>query len=359
MSSTLDFLDLAVPPEDREVRDAVWRVLSSGTYVLGPEVEAFEAEFSEYIGAEYCIGVNSGTAALELILRAMGVGEGDEVLVPAYTAIATWMAVSEVGATPVGVDVDSLFGMDPVAAAAARTDRTRAAIVVHLLGRPADFHTISASLPGLPLIEDCAQAHGARIRDARVGSLGIAAAFSFYPTKNLACLGDGGAVVTSDPDVAERVRLFRSYGWRERSESLIKAGNSRLDEVQAAVLRVRLRRLDDENAKRQRLARLMSDLLATARLVTVPSGAEWASSVWHLYVVQTKNPDALARDLKEHGIGTLRHYAPLPHQTPAFRSLKTTYPIAERLAEAALSLPLHPRLAAADIERVAAAVGEK
>ena len=359
MSSTLDFLDLAVPPEDREVRDAVWRVLSSGTYVLGPEVEAFEEEVSAYIGADYCVGVNSGTSALELILRAMGVGAGDEVLVPAYTAIATWMAVTEVGATPVGVDVDSLFGIDPAAAAAARTDRTRAAIVVHLLGRPADFHTVRASLPGIPIIEDCAQAHGARIHDARVGSLGIASAFSFYPTKNLACLGDGGAVVTSDPELAERVRLLRSYGWRERSESLLTAGNSRLDEVQAAVLRVRLRRLDEDNSRRQELAALLSDLLAGARLRAVPSGPDWASSVWHLYVVQAQDPTALAMDLGGKGIATLRHYAPLPHQTPAFRSAQATYPTAEQLSAAALSLPLHPRLTEADIARVAAAVGEK
>lgn len=349
-------MDLAVPSDDHEVRDAIARVLDSGAYVLGPEVEAFESEFGAYIGVQHCLGVNSGTSALELILRAMGVGEGDEVLVPAYTAIATWMAVTEVGATPVGVDVDALFGMDPAAAAAARTERTRAAIVVHLLGRPADFQRIQESLPGVPVIEDCAQAHGAWIDGRRVGSLGIAGAFSFYPTKNLACLGDGGAVVTSDPELAERVGLLRSYGWRARSESLIRAGNSRLDEVQAAVLRVRLRRLDGNTATRQQLASRLSDHLAHCPTVAAPAGPDWASSVWHLYVVQTPDPQMLATHLTARGVTTLRHYAPLPHQTPAFQSDGASFPMAERLAASALSLPLHPRLAEADIDAIAASV---
>jgi dTDP-4-amino-4,6-dideoxygalactose transaminase len=351
----IPFLDLRVADGDDEIRSAVLGVMASGSLILGPEVDAFEGEFAAYCGTSHCVGVGSGTSAIELVLRAMDIGPGDEVLVPAYTAIATWMAVTEVGATPVGVDVDDTYSMDPAAAAAARTKRCRAAIAVHLLGRPMDLAALEAAVPGLPIIEDCAQAHGARCGAVRVGATGIAGTFSFYPTKNLGALGDGGAIVTSDADLADRVRLLRAFGWRERSASLVKAGNSRLDEIQAAALRVRLRRLDTANEHRQALAAALSDHLANTPDVTLPTGASWSESVWHLYVIRVADPVALSDALTQRGVGSLRHYDPLPHQTTAFVADQTSrsFPGAERLARESLSLPMGLHLDSGDMASVA------
>lgn len=358
--SAVPFVDLSVAPDDAEVRAAIESVLAAGSLILGPEVDAFEREFAEYCGSGHCVGVSSGTAALELILRGMGIGAGDEVIVPAYTAIATWMAVSEVGATPVAVDVDACYGIDPRAAAAARSPRTRAVIAVHLLGRPLDLNAVADALPDVPIIEDCAQAHGARIGPKRVGSSGIAGAFSFYPTKNLAALGDGGAVITDDAALADRIRLLRSFGWRTRSESLIRAGNARLDEIQAAVLRVRLRRLDAGNARRATIAAEYTARLTDVPGVHPPGGHAWEDSVWHLYVLRTSTPAVLQKFLRERAVAALRHYDPLPHQAQAFADMAgaTPLPIAELLASESLSLPMGPHITSNDIDSVVDAITE-
>jgi dTDP-3-amino-3,4,6-trideoxy-alpha-D-glucose transaminase len=351
------FLDLS--SSSTATVDAIDDVLRSGTFILGPRVETFENAFAAFVGTEHCVGVGSGTDAICLVLRAMGIGPGDEVIVPAYTAVATWMAVLEVGATPVGVDADpSTYLMDPARAAAARTARTKCAIAVHLFGRPADVDALVDALPGVPVVEDCAQAHGARCGTRMVGSLGYASTFSFYPTKNLGAVGDGGAVVTNDGQVAEQVRLLRSFGWRDRSESLIVAGNSRLDEIQAAVLSHRLQGLSADNERRQAIARAYSAGLALASQLWVPPAEAWSDSVFHLYPIRHSKPSALMHGLKERGVGTLQHYVPLPHQTQALRHRLGIqhFPDAEALASRSISIPLYPSLSESAVEHVVAAV---
>jgi dTDP-3-amino-3,4,6-trideoxy-alpha-D-glucose transaminase len=340
-----------------EIDAAVGRVRSSGTLVLGPEVEAFESAFAALCGVGHCVGVGNGTDALQLLLRADGVGPGHEVLVPAYTAVATWMAVSLVGATPVGVDVEAgTFCLDP----GSLTDRARAVIGVDLFGHPADWDAIAqfASRHGLLVYEDAAQAHGAFWRGRRAGSLARGAAFSFYPTKNLGALGDAGAVTTDDPALADHLRLLRMYGWRRRDASEIKGLNSRLDELQAAVLRVKLARLDAWNERRREIAsRYLAALADTGlRLPTSVSGAE---HVWHQFVVTHGDRDVLRARLAEAGIQTLVHYDPLPHLTAAYRAdgwSEGDLPVAERLSSEALSLPMSPHLTEGEVDEVIEAV---
>jgi len=340
-----------------DLDEAIARVRSSGSLVLGPEVEAFESGFAAFCGVGHCVGVGNGTDALQLLLRADGVGPGDEVLVPAYTAVATWMAVSLVGATPVGVDVEAgTFCLDP----GSLTDRARAVIGVDLFGHPADWDAISqfASRHGLLVYEDAAQAHGAFWRGRRAGSLARGAAFSFYPTKNLGALGDGGAVTTDDPALAEHVRMLRMYGWRRRDASEIKGLNSRLDELQAAVLRVKLASLDAWNERRRAIAsRYLAGLADTG--LGLPTSVAGAEHVWHQFVVTHPERDVLRARLAEAGIQTLVHYDPLPHLTGAYRVdgwREGDLPVAERLSSEALSLPMSPHLSDPEVHEVVAGV---
>ncbi len=357
--ATVPFMDLAAGAAavGDELDGAFRRVVESGWWVLGEEVSSFEAEFAAYCGVRHCIGVASGLDALQLTLRALGIGAGDEVLVPGYTAVATWMAVSLTGARPVGVDVDPVtFAIDPALLDAACSPRTRAVVPVHLCGRPADLDALAAwaAARDVLLVEDACQAHGATWDGRRVGSLGVAGAFSFYPTKNLGALGDGGAVVTDDDALADRLRLLRTYGWRARGDSEIVGDNSRLDELQAAFLRVRLPRLDACNARRRELAsRYLAGLDGCAGL-TLPAGSE--GSVWHLFVVAHPERDALRAALAARGVGTLVHYEIPPHLTQAYAAAGFSLPVTERLARSVLSLPLHPELSDAAADAVVAAV---
>ncbi len=342
------------------IDEAVQRVVRSGRYVLGPELERFEAEWAAYVGVHAAIGVGNGLEALRLILTGLGIGEGDEVIVPAHTFIATWLAVSAAGATPVGVDVERDTGtIDPAAVRAAVTSRTAAIVPVHLYGCPADLDAINAIAEkhGLAIIEDAAQAHGAIWHDRRVGSIGRAAGFSFYPGKNLGAIGDGGAVVTNDPELAQRVRLLRNYGATERYHHEIIGGNSRLDEIQAAVLSAKITHLDSWNASRRRLADIYLEGLRDAE-VTLPVVDPRSTPVWHLFVVRDDNRDGLACTLHEQGIETLVHYPVPPHRSGAYRELaKGSFPVAEEWARTCLSLPMGPAHRADDVLVVVEAIG--
>lgn len=343
--------------------DAVWRhMLSGGQLILGPDLEAFEAGFAEYCGARFCVGVGNGLDALTLALRAMDVGPGDEVIVPSHTFIATWLAVLVVGARPVPIEPEARgFNLDPNRLEAALGARTKAILPVHLYGHPADLRAIQeiAERHGVPVLEDAAQAHGARCHGQRVGGLGRAAAFSFYPTKNLGALGDGGAVVTNDAALAERLRRMRNYGSIEKYRHTTRGVNSRLDSLQAAVLSVKLRTLDAWNARRRRIAAMYSEGLAGVPHVTTPTVAPWAEHVWHLYVIRCARRDALQAELTRRGIGTLIHYPLAPHLQGACAGLgfkAGDLPLAERLADEVLSLPMWPHLSDGDVKRVIDAV---
>jgi dTDP-4-amino-4,6-dideoxygalactose transaminase len=345
-----------------ELVTAFEAVLESGSYILGDQVESFEREWAAQCEVSDAIGVSSGTDALALALRAVGVQPGDEVLVPAMTAVATWMAVSQIGALPVGVDIDAQRGgMDPDKAAAALSPRTRALVAVHLFGQPADTTGLAnvAASAGIPLVEDAAQAHGARFEGRRVGSLGTLAAFSFYPTKNLGTMGDAGAVTTCDPELAERLRALREYGWRTRQDAELTGVNARLDELHAALLRVMLPRLSDAIARRQAIADVYLAGLSGLSGLQVPElfGDSWP--VWHLFVVRHPERDALATHLAREGIETSVHYQPAPPFNSAFRDRgwrAGAFPVAERHAATALSLPIHPDISDADAERVVQAL---
>ena len=332
-------------------------------WILGAEVELFEREFADYCEADFAIGVDSGTSALELALRAIGVGPGDEVITAANTFIATALAIAHTGATVRLVDVrPDTATIDPDEIAAAVTQRTKAIVPVHLYGRVAEMDAILAiaAEQGLAVIEDACQAHGARYGGRRAGTLGTASAFSFYPAKNLGACGDAGAVVTNDPEVDDAVRLLRNYGQREKYRHEVIGFNCRLDTIQAAILRVKLRHLDAWNARRIESAAAYTDLLAHAQVVT-PAHAERAMHVWHLYVIESDARDALRDGLQEHGVDTGVHY-PIPiHMQPACRSFgysAGSFPVAERLAGRILSLPLFPELTRAQIEYVAERVRE-
>jgi dTDP-4-amino-4,6-dideoxygalactose transaminase len=346
-----------------DIENAVTRVVESGWYLLGPELEKFEREFASFCGTRHCVGVGSGLSAIELALRAAGVGPGDEVIVPAYTWVATWLAVTRTGARPVAVDVDeATYNLDPDLIGAAITDRTAAIVPVHLRGEPAEMAAIEAiaAAAGLLVIEDAAQAHGARYHGRRVGSLGHAGAFSFYPTKNLGTIGDGGAVTTDDDELAERVRLLRNYGMRNRYEIEESGVNSRLAEIQAAVLRAKLPHLDAWNWARCSLAEIYLGAYREHDAISVPTPPSEADPVWHLFVIGHSDRDSCARALAERGIATLVHYPRLPHTVDPYRAkwAEGSFPVAERLSEAALSLPLYPQLDPAACERVAGAVLE-
>jgi dTDP-3-amino-3,4,6-trideoxy-alpha-D-glucose transaminase len=363
VAAPIPFVDLRAMHRELDggLEAAVARVVGSGRYLLGPELEEFEREFAAHCGSRHCVGVGSGFSAIELALRAGGVGPGDEVIVPAYTWIATWLAVTRAGARPVGVDVEeATYNLDPGLIGAAITDRTAAIVPVHLRGQPADMDAVGAiaAAADLLVVEDAAQAHGAEHRGRRVGGIGDAGAFSFYPTKNLGCLGDGGAVTTDDDELAERVRLLRNYGMRGRDEVEETGVNSRLAEIQAAALRAMLPRLDGWNRARASLAEVYLDAFHDHGSISVPTVPGWAGPVWHLFVVGHPDREACARALAEQEIETLVHYPLLPHRTAPYREHwpEGSFPVAERLASSALSLPLHPQLEPADCERVADAV---
>jgi dTDP-4-amino-4,6-dideoxygalactose transaminase len=348
----------------KEELDAAYaRVLASGWYILGEEVEAFEREFAAYCGARYCVAVGNGLDALHLILRALDIGPGAEVIVPTNTFIATWLAVSYAGATVVPVEPDpSTFNLDPARVRQAITGRTRALIPVHLYGQAADMDAINAVARenGLKVIEDAAQAHGARYKRTVAGHLGDAAAFSFYPAKNLGALGDAGAVVTDDEQIAEAVSMLRNYGSRAKYQNDAKGINSRTDPLQAAFLRVKLRHLDEWNDRRQRLAALYSERLAHVPGLIIPHVPPWADPVWHLFVIRCEERDALRAHLQDRGIGTQIHYPVPPHLSGAYRGdwAPGSFPIAEQLAATVLSLPIGPHLQVQDACAVAAACAE-
>lgn len=341
-----------------EMDAACRRVMESGWYLLGQEGEAFETEFAAYCGARHCVGVANGLDALHLILRAMGIGAGDEVIVPSNTYIATWLAVSYAGATPVPVEPDErTYNLDPQRIEAAITSSTRAILPVHLYGQTADMDAINelASRYGLRVIEDAAQAHGARYKGRRAGSLADAAGFSFYPGKNLGAYGDGGAVVTDDAKLADAVRVLRNYGSRQKYYNETRGYNSRLDELQAALLRVKLSRLDEWNARRQEVASAYLQQLEGVADLVLPFVPRWAEPVWHLFVVRHTERASLQEHLSAGGTGTLIHYPRAPHLQAAYADLgygPGDFPLAERMADEVLSLPVGPHLSADAVDYV-------
>jgi dTDP-4-amino-4,6-dideoxygalactose transaminase len=363
LTASVPFLDLEAMRLELggELEATVQRVVESGWYLLGPELETFERDFASYCGARHCVGVASGMSAIELALQAAGVGPGDEVIVPAYTWVATWLAVTRTGAEPVGVDVlEDTYNLDPGLIEAAIGDRTAAIVPVHLRGEPADMDAIGsiAAAADLLVVEDAAQAAGAGHRGRRVGSLGDATAFSFYPTKNLGALGDAGAVTTDDDEIAARLRRLRNYGMRDRYEIEEAGVNARLSEIQAAVLQLLLPRLDGWNRARAALAEVYREAFAGHGAIALPTVPEWAESAWHLFAIGHPDRERCARELAAAGIETLVHYPLLPHRTGPYRERwpQGSFPVAERLSARALSLPLYPQLQPEACERVAEAV---
>ena len=359
----IPFLDLKAPHVELrdEISAAIDRVVSSGWYILGPEVDAFEAEYAEYCEAQHAVGVANGLDALHLALRAMGVGPGDEVIVPSNTYIATWLAVSQCGAAPVPVEpVEATYNIDPDLIEAAITPRTKVILPVHLYGQPADMDPILAIARkhDLRVLEDGAQAHGARYKGRRIGAHGDAVAWSFYPGKNLGALGDGGAVTTDDPELADRIRVLRNYGSRVKYVNEVQGYNSRLDPIHAAVLRVKLRHLDSWNARRTALAKQYLQGLADTGLI-LPHVPDWAEPVWHLFVVRHPQRDVLQRHLTDAGIGSLIHYPIPPHRQQAYADVGfaiDTFPLACQMADEVLSLPMGPQLKSAEVDAVITAV---
>jgi dTDP-4-amino-4,6-dideoxygalactose transaminase len=362
-STAIPFLDLQAAYRElkTDIDAAVARVLDSGWYILGPEVEAFEAEFASSCRAAHCVGVANGLDALHLALRAMDVGPGDEVIVPSNTYIATWIAVTQCGAIPVPVEPDpATFNIDPSRIEAAITPRTKVILPVHLYGQPAHLAPILAlaAKHGLRVLEDAAQAQGARYDGVPIGAHGDAVAWSFYPGKNLGALGDAGAVTTNDAGLAERLRVLRNYGSRVKYVNDVVGYNSRLDPLQAAVLRVKLPHLERWNDRRRDLAAGYAAALAGID-VQLPAAPAWAGPVWHLYVVRVAARENVQKRLAALGVGTLIHYPIPPHLQQAYADrgyAAGSFPIAERMADDVLSLPIGPHLDLALIPRIASAV---
>ncbi len=332
-----------------EIDKAIAAVLTSGGFILGKDVDAFEREFAEYVGAQYCVGVGNGLEALHLGLVALGVQPGDEVLVPNNTYIATWLAISYVGAIPVPVEpVEGTYNIDPDLLAKACTSKTKGIMPVHLYGQPADMDRIMAFARerGLWVLEDAAQAHGSKYKGKRAGCIGDAAGFSFFPGKNLGAGGDGGAVTTNNADIADRLRVLRNYGSRVKYYNEVIGFNSRLDTLQAALLRVKLRRLDEWNERRRRIAaRYLKELKDTALIL--PKTADWAEHVYHLFVCRSPRRDALRDELQKAGIQTLIHYPVPPHLQKAYASLGIpagSQPLSEKIHNEVFSLPMGPHL---------------
>ncbi|WHZ20898.1 MAG: hypothetical protein OJF47_000010 [Nitrospira sp.] len=344
-----------------EIDQAIRRVLSGGRYILGPEAHAFEQEFASYLGARFAVGVGSGTEALHGALRVCGIGSGDTVITVSHTAVATVAAIELAGAIPLLVDIDpQRYTLDPNrledTLRANRSLRIKALIPVHLYGHPVDMPSIMsiAERFGLRVIEDCAQSHGASIDGRKTGTWGHLAAFSFYPTKNLGAFGDGGALVTNDSNLAERATLFREYGWRERYISESPGANSRLDELQAAILRVKLKFLDQDNAKRREVASQYDSMLSASQLV-LPYCGPGISHVYHQYVIRTRRRDDLKEFLTTRSVGALIHYPVPVHQQPAYRDRVLTQgglEATEQICHEILSLPMHPHLTSDEVCQV-------
>jgi len=363
--SQVPFVDLASQYRSiaAEIDEAVSRVIRETDFILGREVGRFEEEFASFCEAKWAVGVDSGTSALELALRAYEIGPGDEVITAANSFIASALAISHAGATPVLVDVDAdTYTIEVAAIERAITSRTKAIIPVHLYGHPADMEPIMrlAQRHGLVVIEDACQAHGARYKGKRAGSLGHAAAFSFYPGKNLGAYGDGGAVVTSDDAIAKRLGMLRNYGQREKYQHMFRGYNRRLDTLQAAVLRIKLTHLEEWNDARRQHAKTYCRLLGQTG-IGVPRAAAHSESVWHLYVIQTDQRDAVKEYLASHGIGVGIHY-PIPiHLQPAYRDLgyrPGDFPVTEECARRILSLPMYAELTPEIVNRVAETTNE-
>jgi len=360
---TIPFLDLGAAYRElkTEIDAAVARVLESGWYILGPEVDAFEAEWAAYCGAGHAVALGNGLDALILALRALDVGPDDEVIVPSNTYIATWLAVSAVGATPVPVEPDpATHNIDPARIEAAVTPRTKVLLPVHLYGQPADLDPILklAREKGIAVVEDAAQAHGARYKGQRIGAHGDVVCWSFYPGKNLGALGDGGAITTNREELADRIRVLRNYGSREKYVNEVKGVNSRLDPVQAAVLRVKLPHLDAWTKRRRDIATAYTEGLADSGLI-LPYVPDWAEPAWHLYVVRSSERDALQARLRSAGIGTLIHYPIPPHMQDAYAEMGCApegLPLAKCLADEVLSLPMGPQLGHEDAARTIKAI---
>ena len=352
------FLDLKSPYLEikNELDEAYRRVMESGWYILGGEVEAFELEFASYCNAKYCIGVGNGLEALHLILRALEIGPGDEVIVPANTYIATWLAVSYAGAKPVPVEPnEATYNINPELIESAITSRTKAILPVHLYGQPADIDSINeiARRYNLKVIEDVAQAHGATYKGKRVGCLSHAAGFSYYPGKNLGAFGDAGAVVTNDDEIAARVKVLRNYGSEKKYYNDVKGFNSRLDEMQAAFLRVKLRRLDEWNERRRKIASIYASKLKGIENLILPDIPEWAEPVWHLFVIRQDNRDNLQKHLENAGVGTLIHYPVPPHLSNAYSDFRNrSLPITEKISQTILSIPMGPHMSMEDISHI-------
>lgn len=359
------FLDLKAinMAHEQPLKEAFDRVLKSGWYVLGEEVRSFENEFASYCGAAHCVGVSNGLDALHLALKALNIGPGDEVLVPSNTYIATWLAISYTGATPVPVEpVESTYNIDPASIQRAITSKTKAVMVVHLYGQPADMDPILSICKqhNLFVIEDAAQAHGASYKGRLVGTLGDAAAFSFYPGKNLGALGDAGAVVTNNPEIADKVRVLSNYGSRVKYQNEVQGYNCRLDELQAALLRVRLKALDSEtNVRKQVAAQYLSGLKGASLIL--PNVLVGTDPVWHLFVIRVESRDQVQKRLAEKGVGTLIHYPIPPHLQAAYADMgfrKGQFSIAERIHDSVLSLPISPTLESDQVQYVINALHE-
>jgi dTDP-4-amino-4,6-dideoxygalactose transaminase len=360
------FLNFVGPYEElkAELDEAYFRFMRSAWYILGKELEAFEHEFAGYCGASHCVGVANGLDALHLILRAYGIGKGDEVIVPSNTYIATWLAVSQTDAKPIPVEPDArTYNLDPARIEAAITPRTKAIMPVHLYGQPADMDPIMeiARRHGLKVVEDNAQAQGARYKGRRTGGLGDAAGNSFYPGKNLGAFGDAGAVTTNDPVLADKIRLLRNYGSKKKYHNECQGYNSRLDEMQAAFLRVKLKKLDEWNGRRRAVAADYLTQWHRDHGLVLPFVPDWAEPAWHLFVVRHPKRDALQQKLSEAGIGTLIHYPIPPHLSGAYADGKWergVFPIAENLADSVLSLPMGPHLTRSEANLVIDSVGK-
>jgi dTDP-4-amino-4,6-dideoxygalactose transaminase len=361
---SVPFLDLQAPYRElkAELDRAMGRVLDRGWFLLGEETEAFEAEFAAFCGAAHCVAVSNGLDAMYLTLAALDIGPGDEVIVPAHTFVATWLAVTRTGATPIPVEPEPLtYNIDPDALEAAVTPRTRAILAVHLYGQPAAMQRITevAQLHGLLVIEDAAQAHGARYQGRPAGSLGAAAAWSFYPGKNLGAFGDAGAVTTGDADLADRVRTLRNYGSHTKYVHEQIGNNHRMDELQAAALRVKLRALPEWNERRRRIAGLYDEGFRDLQALVRPRAAAGCEHAWHLYVIRSEQRDALRAALLEDGVQTLIHYPIPPHRQACYSphpAAAVRLPRTEELAATVLSLPIGPHLGEGDVLRVIEAV---
>jgi dTDP-4-amino-4,6-dideoxygalactose transaminase len=344
-----------------EIDAAVAGVLDSGWYILGPEVEAFEQEFADYCQAKYCVGLANGLDALHLGLKAMGVGPGDEVIVPSNTYIATWLAVSQCGAVPVSVEPDErTYNINPELIEQAITPLTKVILPVHLYGQPADMDPILAIARkhGLYVLEDGAQAHGAEYKGRKIGAHGDIVTWSFYPGKNLGALGDGGAITTGNAELADKIRVLRNYGSRVKYVNEVQGVNSRLDPIHAATLRVKLKYLDKWNARRTLIAEQYIRALQVSAL-TLPFVPEWAKPCWHLFVVRTNNRERLQNHLEKNGVGSLIHYPIPPHLQQAYADADypmSAFPLAEAMANEVLSLPIGPHLDAVSVDKVAAAI---